>query len=344
MTENNVSSSNPEQWEVAGKYAQQYGNMPSSFTSLIRSLRKDEQEQGGYTFASRYQLKRLLRGDSFRSPMFFAAKTFRPELLKTNEVIGLDDIVNCFKPSEIDVILAVLYLYRRARKLCPSEEWNYLTEGFHLRLELGGFVGLAIPNTIGLATGLIAEAMGTLAAACFLMNDEKGFREYRRQLKINKQSADFSYQLSRWGCTQAQIGANLLIRLGFSSHLVDLWARGLSIILEPMERGEGHAATIGIKVTHRWVDALLETGAEPDMAHNVKFYPEKADLNLLLERAHDLTSNSNTYNWLERTKNDISPTATPELFADANSETTQDGHEEAHETASDLDGDTLIDD
>jgi hypothetical protein len=312
MKDQHTSAESGAQWEIARKYSALFGNPPSSFTSLIRLLRMDdEKNNGAVSFHSKHQLQRLLRGLSFKSPFFFALKTYRAEQIEAMKLAAVADLIPLVKVSEIAAVLGLLYVYRRARKLCESSEWEFVTDSLHARVELGGFFGLAVPR-VGFSLGLLCEGVPTLANVAFVMNDLKGFKEYRRTLKLSKKRHDLGYEAKRWGCTHVQIAASLLVSMGFGTDLVDALTTGLSspklLEFKPQMASAYAASVVGI-----WVESLLQKGREPDMMHVTAYYPEKEPLQWLLREAARTSKEGSRYTWLEKKKEDLTRAAAPEL-------------------------------
>ena len=311
MTEE-LSRNLGDEWQTAKKYSGLYGNMPGAFTTLIRSLGNDyEKSSKEFSAASRFQLLRILKSDSFKSPFYFALKTFKPAQLDSLQSHNPSNLITLLTPIETAAILATLYLYRRARKLCDQAEWRFLTEGIHMRAEVSGLVGSAIP-AIGLSVGLLAECRPILSWAAFLLNDLKGFQEYRRGLKLKKNRRDFEFELRRWGCVHLQVGAHLLLGMGLGGSFVS----DLMFGLEADELGQAGPNKIvyATKLVTLWTDALLQTGREPQMKHDAAFYPEKNPLAALIELARLVKNSESQFFWLEKNKHDIGPDKTPRLF------------------------------
>ena len=231
------------------KYADLYGNFPSSFSTAVRALMKDEAAAQN----AHWQLKRLLRGGSVRAASYFAAKTY----WKYQGSVNADSLINLMDRHSIAALLGIIYLYRRAKKRAEEKEFALLTSDIHVRAEAGGFVGIAIPQ-IGFSVGLLAATIPYLAMAAFLLHDAKGFTEYRRRLKQSRRTSNIPEEMSRWGCSHAQIASSLLIGLGFPSDLAASVHRGLE--MQELGRHQDPAAYV-VVCANLWTSELLKTGA-----------------------------------------------------------------------------------
>ena len=190
------------------------------------------------------------------APFYFAAKTYWKHQAGANA----DSLINLMDRHSTASIFAIIYLYRRAQKLVEEKEFALLTSDIHVRAEAGGFVGIAIPQ-IGFSVGLLAATIPYLAMGAFLLHDAKGFTEYRRRLRQSHKNSNIPEEVSRWGCSHAQIASSLLIGLGFPSDLAASVHRGL----EMQELGDQRQdpAAYAVRCANVWISELLRTGAPP---------------------------------------------------------------------------------
>jgi len=298
-------------WQAGRKYAFLYGEVPTSFSTLIRSLLSDQERGTEFSSGSEWQMLRLLQTESMKAPFYFALKTFFPESVENLRGWTLKEFVQVFEPRDAAAFLGLLYLYRRARRLCNAEEFERITEGFHAHLDVGGHVGVAIPN-IGFGFGILSLGLPVLARAAFLSHDVKGFTAYRRQCKISKIPHDLEYEYERWGCTHIQIASSLAIAVGFSANAAGALAQGLARDTLSVEKKDRLA--YATRICRLWVNALSEGGNEPDIVHNGNFYPTQAALERLLSRCEEIRQNGSGYRWLEKGKDSINREEMPELF------------------------------
>ena len=180
-----------------------------------------------------------------------------------------------------------------------------LTSDIHVRAEAGGLVGIAIPQ-IGFSVGLLAGTIRCLAMAGFLLHDAKGFAEYRRRLKQSRRTSNIPEEMSRWGCSHAQIASSLLVGLGFPCDLATSVHHGLEmqeLANEPLD-----SAAYAVRCADVWISALLKSGTPPTI-HNGKFFPLKDALTQLLAECARLRRDGSTYCWLDMRSTDLASVA-----------------------------------
>jgi hypothetical protein len=69
-----------------------------------------------------------------------------------------------------------------------------------------------------------------------------------------------------------------------------------------------------------WMKSLKENNAVPNFKIPAEFYPTTANSHRLLYLSDNLNRNGSKYSWIARTKQDISPTLTPQLYQEYLSE------------------------
>ncbi len=299
-----------EAWQTSRKYATLYGEIPTSFTTLVRSLLADQETGGQFSSGSEWQMLRLLRTASMKGPFYFALKTFLPEAID-EPAKSLKELLHRFQARDVAGFLGLLYLYRRAKRLCNADEFERLTEQFHTQVEVAGHVGIAMPN-IGFPLAVFSLSLPVLSRAAFLIHDCKGFAAYRRQCKISKIPYDFEYEFGRWSCTHVQITSNLAVAVGFSAEFAHALSRGLA----QKELGDEKANKVAYatQICKLWTDALLENGKEPDIVHSGNFYPSQTALERLLAACERVRQNGSAHEWLEKGKDSVNCEDMPELF------------------------------
>src|SRR5690606_10304505 len=121
-------------------------------------------------------------------------------------------------------------------------------------------IGLREKN-IGLSYGILSGSMLFIAFSTILSHDKKGFTEYRRYLKKTSKDVDPEYERKRWGCTSAQIAANIMLSMGFGINLSAGYAASYLIDLK-----KGNPKDINVKRffdARAWVVALYRDLALP---------------------------------------------------------------------------------
>jgi len=254
-------------------------------------------------------MTRFVKIPGMKAPFYFAALTFHKNQLGTG-FISPGDLVKPFNAHEMAAIVGLLYLYRRARKLCDPDEWAILSKGVLDSVDIGGHVGMAIPN-IGPGLGMLVGGTPLLAQAAFSIKDKKGYKEYRRILKSKGLAYDPSLELSRWNTSCIHVAAVLMQSLGIGVQIANAFVKGMS---SPNITIESDPEAYRLFIANRWVFDLKKTGAAPEMTHKGQYYPLKQDLAELIEHVGVIRKNGSEHCWLEKNKESISPALTPQLF------------------------------
>lgn len=301
------SSFSPDSWNVAAKYASLIGPMPSSFSSTIRMFISDQQKAGS---PSKYQpsenmmysLRRIMRSDSLKSPIYFAATSMHSDKIKLGQPLDERQLLEIMGADILSALIGIVYLYRKMQPVCAAKQWESLVQEMHYQMELGAALGYAIPN-IGPGVGIFTGALRFLAQAVFLSKDEKGFRAYRRELTNASKSYDLELEDNRWKCNHLQVGAKLLQSLGYGLAYATGFTFGLGAVdAVGLDQDE---AMYRWWITGLWIESLRRTNSPPDITHKGKYYPEKIDLDRLMSKVNDLASNGPTLLWMEKRKEDM---------------------------------------
>lgn len=318
-----LSSYSPESWEYARGYANLMGQVPSSFSSVIRGLvqahNNGEREISGNT---KYFLLRLLRSKSLLSPLYFARKAWEPDLEERAPGNMAEEVLSTFPPLTVAYMLALVYLTKRCRAICNSEEWPFLTSQICENGNIGYVMGSAIP-AIGPAVGLMEGTIRYIGLATFLRHDMKGFREYRREVKRNHGQWDDSYEFKVWGCNSFQVSSVILQIMGFGIAVANAYVKAFSVITEHGTDDE-KALAKRFKMAGIWREVLATGSMEPNVALPAKFYPERQ----ALERASDiigsLQADESSGMWLEKGKGELARTEKAQRHAEQQEEEIED--------------------
>lgn len=303
-----------ESWEISRTYSGLIGQIPSSFYTTIRALVTDDEKLNGQLSApTRQMLSRLTKSPSMRAAFFFATYTCREEVIKANRAISTEQMTSLYRAADAAAVLAVIYAYRRLKKLSDPEEWKFLSVNFQRDVDIGMLVGIAIP-AIGLAIGLLAGASQAIGHGCFHLHDKKGFQTYRRHLKSKNIGADLAFEIERWGCAAVQVSASVLQAAGFGIPLTHAFAYAVI-----GSTNDDPAAADRIKrfeATLAWIDAFGRTGRTPQ-GLAAKFHPDEAAEDILLHETGIIRSKGSKGNWLDRGKGDLSAELTPTLYVES---------------------------
>lgn len=304
----------PQSWEEAKKIASLVGTVPGTFSACIRFLRRDaEQNKNEVGPVSRYCLARLLKSRSFKSPVYYCARTFRNDQLEALGPVTPRALLEVFRADEYALIVALIYLYRKVMKGCKEDEFATIATPMHLYAEVGGHLGQALP-AIGFYFGLLSGAIRHLAMAMFLGIDLKRYVTYRRNVKRKDAIFDLEAEFNTWGCTHAQVASILTQPLGLGKETGDALALGLSSMDDRSVTDTREGAAV--QMAWLWVSALVKHGKPPDVVHNARFYPLPQELDKLLVLSNQLRESGSKHRWISRGKADISPDDLPSLFED----------------------------
>jgi hypothetical protein len=298
-----------ESWEEARTIAGLIGDVPNSFSTCIRFLRTDYEQNGGaLSRGTRFYLSRLLKSASVSAPLYFAAMTYRPEQFQAQ---GGDSaaIMSVFAPDELATLLSLVYLFRTIKKGCDPEEWRFIEEAIILQTDICGIMGDVIP-AIGLSNATLVGAIRLLSQALFLGVKKKEFTNYRRALKKSGALADYAEEIKTWGCTHAQVASILVQPVGLGRTL----SEQLSMGLLPVPQSNEPKESVGMRVVSQWLQAILTTGKEPQIAHRVEYYPHAKDIEDFLVRANSIRQVGSRYKWITQGKESLTPETAPTMF------------------------------
>ena len=300
-------------WNEARRIGKLVGNVSSLFSTAIRFLKKDA-EAGLKTISpsTRFCLQRLMNSRSVKAPIYNAALCFRPEGLEGHAYISSDVLMAAFAPEEMATLLGLLYLYRRIQRTADEEEWKGLASQIHVPAELGGQIGRAIPN-IGLGWGLLASSIRYLAWGLFLVANQKGYIQYRRHLKIHGVPFDIAQEEKTWGCNHMEVASILIGAVSLGTSVSSALLKGCppsTIAEKDLDRDALRMRLAGV-----WLNALKDTGAQPQITHRGEFYPLRPELERLLQRTESIRKDGCKIPFFAKGKDDISPILTPTLYS-----------------------------
>lgn len=321
-----VQQGSVESWEIAKNYSSLLGALPSSFTSAVRSLLHDSaRTEGQQGNGARFQSQRLFRAPNLGATLFFGCRALRPERFPRGTTPSPLTLTALFTSAELAAFIATVYLFRRARKLCPQDAWAPLEQAGQLQSNLGFIVGESMPS-IGAGTGLLVGGIRYVAFATLHMHDQKGAREYQRYLKVRKLTYDPDYEFSRWGCTSAQIGASMLQSFGFGVAFANAYALAFSTY--PPLLDESDEEVYRLAIAQLWISTLHTTRTEPQMTHRGQYYPTKEAHAALVRKAEAMCSDEPRFLWLMKGKEDLSEPLAPSSDTEAPHTDDLDGHDD----------------
>lgn len=307
------AGSDQETWHNARQYLSSLGEIPSSFTSITRSLVLDgSKESGELSPGTRFLITRLLKGRSIMAPFYFMSCSLFPDEFENRVYISEREMIDLFKPFDLASFIAILYLFKKLSIVCPSAEWTHVSSTLQSQIDVGLRLGHVIP-AMGIGPALLTSSMCQLGLGAFLLHDQKGFVDYRRKLKGVTYKLDHKWEMSRWGCTSAHVGSLFIQHFGLGVTAAHAFVRGL-IDPETDLANETDPEVYRYKVIKLWLNSLLDSGRIPNIAHRGRFYPEGGDVEDLLKYVSSVRGAGDEAGWLSKTKDDVSPEITPLLF------------------------------
>ena len=305
------STSDIEPWIAARAYLDVLGKIPVTFTTPVRSLMIDQREGGVMSPASQLLSTRLLRSPSVKAMFYYATLSFHGEKVSNSAYLSSLDLLRTFQPAEIAALLSTSFMYRRIVKihnLAENQAWLEIALDATTRMEVGFHLGAAIP-AIGPMVGLIVGGFDTIASGLMQVKDPDNYKEYRSYLDMKGCRYDIDYEMEHWGCSRFHIAGNALQLLGYGVPVAHAYLMGLTLGEQPVE-----SELFQWRIAETWIDALISTGAEPDILHQGKYFPAEKNAHKMLYEVGQINENGSKHKWLMRKKDDINPQDTPQLY------------------------------
>ena len=300
-----------EGWKEAAKLLEPLRSAPSNFVVTVRTLWL--QHQRGETSLSSgavFELGRLLNAHTVKAAYYYFSKAYRPEILTAKPVLDADDFLNGYTAFEHAALISLVITFRNLLKRSDREEWSYIQGPLYESLEVGAQVGSTIPK-IGLGFGLLSRGFRYLAFAPFLWNSKNAFKEYRRYLKSKDLPFDHSWEQKTWGCTNAQIAALLLQRVGFSTKITHGFFLAVSDRLySPLDPVFGEP----FQMAETWVDSIMEHGKAPSIPQKPDYCLPADEADALIGKVKNSLDAGEVVEWLNKGKANINKQSTPEFF------------------------------
>ena len=289
------------------------------FSVAIRSLKSDY-DRGGITYspASRFLTERLLNIPSVHAPVHYATLTFYSANYAGKQFISTTEFTQVYKPIDVAAIFAMLYVYRRLKKLAPPEEWNFISRFVSEQVEISGHFGAAIPD-VGLGNAILCGGIRAMAFASFAIKDLKQFKEYRRYLRTHPTLYDREYERRLWQCDHLDVATLLMQRLGFGLEMARSFYDAVSD-----KKFEEDEITGQISRFQACADSLeaLSKSASPSRDELVDGSHDEKAISTLLEEVQAIKKGGSQFSWLDKGKADY-------VTAEGKSQTEQ-SSEEAH--------------
>lgn len=301
-------SEESEVWKSARRHKDLIGYIPSFVSATIRGI-QNKCWDAPLDKGSRHSMGRLIKSQGVKAPIYFLAKTVRPEALENKEYISNKDLLEMFSPKELAAAMALIFLYRKLGSRCPKEEWGRFSRILQQHVDIGATVGTCIPR-IGLTTGLIASSIRYFSMATYLIRDAKKFIDYRREITKAKVPYLYERELKDWNCSHMHIASLLIQSVGFGKDLANSYFSGVSGISEELLTDLG----LDFRVASAWIDALHFGGELFEIGRETEYVVEGDKEEVLIQECNSIASDGSRYSWLSRTGKDISPGEVPQLW------------------------------
>lgn len=307
----------PDQaWKTAADLLRNSMHFSSSLTTTIRTLRINESDNlnegnssSHLNSAGKFYLMRLLRVGSILAPFYYLTKTFKAKQIEDKEYLSGEDIVSLYKLDEVCAVLALAYVFNSLRKICDKEEWGRYAKFANEITELGGCLGINIPD-IGLARGLLLSGMRALSLAVFLSQDMKAYKIYRRDTKIKKVCFDLQMEYDLFGCTHVEIATQMIQSIGFGvDYSADLYK---SILTEPDKKLQKMPNIMRILLL--WNEALYMNKKPPAILGENEIIVSDEVLDRVIMISKQIQEDGSAFSWLSKNKKSISRKLAPQLY------------------------------
>lgn len=300
-------------WDKAKKYAQDIGYIPIPFTTTIRLLITNQVQDGPKLKAvNRYQVARLLRSDSFRSIIYYATVASKSHEIEELEVISNGDLLRNFSCLDLAGLFGSAVLYRKARKVCPDDEWDNIRSFCNRRLEVGTYLGDALPN-IGMGPFILTTLAPYVCLALFAKADAKKFKELRRVMSENDGKRVPEKEEELYGTNAVEVATLVLSALGYGRDISQGFNTGMAENLQ-----FDHLSDMGklFRLGRLWLECTLKGEDQPVVKVPGEYYP----LSVARERLNERLKRMGEVLWLDREAADLSPEKTPKLFKEASTD------------------------
>lgn len=271
---------------------------PSAFSEVIRSLLLDY-GKGNFKYSpnSKFLATRILKAPRVHVPLYFACKTF----LETEaDSLEVEEIMHLNKPFNLASLLINLYMFRKAKKGCPEDEWPFIYEMFLEQMEIGGYFGQAIPD-VGIGFGLLVGGLRPLSLVAFARADEKAFKKYRRSLKSKPYLYDREQEIQTFGTSHIEICSIFLQKLGFGTSMTKAFLEALQDAVLNEDEISGDFARFSAAYT--WIDSLVLTANIPSFEADDPDKDEAA-ISKLITQVNSLKNEGRECTWTDKTPED----------------------------------------
>ncbi|MGI6525539.1 MAG: hypothetical protein ACOX2O_09675 [Bdellovibrionota bacterium] len=297
---------------TARKISEALGPIPTLFSVPIRALLLDQETSQVMRPSTQLLVSNLLTSPTLKASFYYAALTFHGEKLNNSAYLSSTDLVRIFSPAETASIIGIIFLTMRIQKIGKLREdpdWQEILDRAVICSEIGGQIGYAIP-TLGAAHALLVGTLPYIVEGLFFITDINGAKVYHQELRSSEERYNIESEMQLWRCSRFDIIVNLLQMLGFGVPFAHTFLTPFEKTEEDAEDSENYKTLL----IDEWIQALFQTGEKPQKVHKGTYYPLERDFHKLMYEVDLIRRNGSKYNWLKRSRHDINPTDTPQLF------------------------------
>ena len=290
------------------------GPMPWTFVSVIRALVNDHQ-QGKPVFGpeAEFQIRRMLKSPTLSACLYYFLKSFYEDRLPADQKLAPLQLARLLEPLSLAAVLGMSYVFKRVRRICPKDQWEFLREAFEKNCALAVEIGKAVP-AIGAGRALLGEGALHAALGAFLAVNPGAFRVYRRDLKKRKMLFDAVYERKHWKHSSPELAALIITSLGFGNQTAAAFEKGFGqevIAQGPIGEGESSFELLNIAM-----HLALDYGGRAGRITGSGAEELKTVIKSKIDGWEALLSDRDRHNWMDRGKEDASSDKMPELVSE----------------------------
>lgn len=305
-----ISIESDNGWSSAVEYTYRLGPICTALPALIRALLVDDRVcEGQLSAVTKYTVGRICSASNFKAMLYYSTEVIEPEHLRKNTSISVGQLIDLYTPADLAAIIVAFSLGRIIRKRIPADLLEAVRPHLAREAHIGLMAGLAVPQ-LGFAPGVLLGTLPHIGHALMSASDPSLYKRWKRSLK----GASFDERTKRerelWGCSSAQVGAMILIKLGFPTPSAQAFAFAsestgpVKSIRDPETRN--------VRIALLWLECLLNGQQAPKEVLPGDFFPFEGIRAGIESAIKQLTAPEQS--WMERSSSDVSPDKTPQLF------------------------------
>ncbi len=247
--------------------------------------------------------------------LYYCTEVVEPDFLRKNRSISVGQLIDLYTPADLSAIITAFSLGKIIKKRVPEELFEGLRPHLAREAHIGLMGGLAVPQ-LGFAPGILLGTLPHIGHALMSASDPSLYKRWRRSLKGTSFDERTKREQELWGCSSAQVGAMVLIKLGFPTQSAQAIAFAsdstgpVKAIRDPETRN--------VRIALLWLECLLNGQDTPKEVLPGNLFPFEGIRAGIDSAIKQFTAPEQS--WMERTASDVSPDRTPQLFTKAPSQ------------------------